>query len=234
MLFRLSEVRPPREDALLSQLFIRELQRCSPLPPALEAVSKVQYRSGPSGLFHVSKRRVIVPPSWKYFQGRRADCVRMYVCIARKKRERGERNGSSHGARRESMWQSAVDTLVMALGGVTRLAMLSGVSPLMKVVTSRGPHLLKPRLPRRIQGYRCQHQQQRLAGSSDAEPPCCKPVLRPGLHRTPLLPDAILRSFFVLRLARVNLPVYSRSILKYPANVFKSRARVVDCTYIVL
>ncbi|KAG7208251.1 hypothetical protein KM043_016597 [Ampulex compressa] len=39
-------------------------------------------------------------------------------------------------------------TPVMALGGVTRLAMLSDVSALMKVATSAGPHLLKPRLLR--------------------------------------------------------------------------------------
>lgn len=191
----------------MSRLFIRQVQRCSfSLLLSLEAVSKVQYRSAPSELLRVSKRRVIVPPSWKYFQGNRANCVHVcvyvYVCVLRGKREKEERETGRHTAREESMWQSAVDTLVMALGGVTRLAMLSGVSPLMKVVTSRGPHLLKPRLPRRIQGYRCQHQQQRPAGSSDGngEPPCCNPTCDSGLHRSLMFPPPPLRCDFTLLL----------------------------------
>lgn len=114
MLFRLSEVCPAARGPLplLSQLFTREAGNVAlslfsslslSLSFCLEVVSKTQYRSAPSELFRVSKRRVIVPPSWKYFQGSRGGglCVYICVCIVWKKRERGERNGSSHGARRE-------------------------------------------------------------------------------------------------------------------------------------
>lgn len=150
------------------------MQRCS---FSSEAVSKVQYRSAPSELFRVSSRRALLFHLLGNIS-RGGLCVR--VCVLRLKREKEERGTGRRTAREESMWQSAVDTLVMVLGGVTRLAMLSGVSPLMKVVTSHGPHLLKPRLPRRIQGYRWQHQQQRPAGSSDGEPPRCNPTCDQG------------------------------------------------------
>lgn len=125
-------------------------------------------------------RRVIVPSPWKYFRERRRAtvvgrvCVRGVLCV---NRETGRR--TTHGVCAESMWQSAVDTLVMALGRRDEIGdAIRCISADEGCNLARTPFIKAASLPRRIQGYRCcQHQrlreqQQRIspATSSATEP----------------------------------------------------------------
>lgn len=93
--------------------------------------------------------------------------------------------------------------------------MLSGVSPLMKVVTSRGPHLLKPRLCHgryKVTAAAGITSYDVAESSTTANHPanCAQGWIAKML---PFSSDAILRDFFVLHFARVNLSVHSRLIV---------------------
>lgn len=95
--------------------------------------------------------------------------------------------------------------------------MLSGVSPLMKVVTSRGPHLLKPRL--------CHGRYKVTAAASitgyDVEPRAATashPATRAtGMDRQRCCLSLLIRfyaTFFILHFAQANLPARTDSLLR--------------------
>lgn len=120
----------------------------------------------------------------------------MYICV-RVKRETGRR--TTHGMRAESMWQSAVDTLVMALGRRDEIGdAIRCISADEGCNLARTPFIKAASLPRQIQGYRCcQHQRlKRRAESSNGEPPC-SPRNRDGSPgMLPFSFNMILRYFF--------------------------------------
>lgn len=124
----------------------------------------------------------------------RRDEVRYMYCA------REERNGSprnTHGvALAKNMWQSAVDTLVMALGRRDEIGdAIRCISADEGCNLTQTPFIKVASLPWQIQGYCCQH----------GQPPCN--LEQPGLHLRLSLLIRFYASLFYFIFYLVNLPV---------------------------
>jgi len=123
-----------------------------PVPPFLghNIVPVFRNRLGDALLFHLLGNT----------SGKKTGRLRAHICVhANAWHVRRERNRSPH-TYGEQEWQSAVDTLVMALGRRDEIGdAIRCISADEGCNLARTPFIKAASLPRRIQGYRCcQHQ----------------------------------------------------------------------------
>lgn len=150
--------------------------------------------------------------------GRETGGLRVCVCVLYVKRETGRH--TTHGARAESMWQSAVDTLVMALGRRDEIGdAIRCISADEGCNLARTPFIKAASLPRQIQGYRCcqHHRLRRRAESSNGEPPRATGMERQRCCLSPLIRFYATFSFYILpKLIYRPAPTHTRRARSIP------------------